>query len=152
MPKDIPEGKGWNKSIFAPTFRFSEYFLETKSRCRVKRTGLWLEKLDTDTIDELIGVLEDVDKSKGQLSQGSELFKDFYDFCNLCMLLWQWETGKKVPQGIVPDEDEAKKQAEYYYRLASLVQFCYNQRHKVKNPSILAEDNKKYKGKLAIYE
>lgn len=145
------QDEGWKKSALEPSHRFSQYFIETKGRCRVKRTGLWLKKLDTDTIDDLYNVLLQTDIHSGKMDEGSDLFKDFVDFCTLCAMLLEWETGNPASKPAIPNQNDVDKQAEYYYRLARLVNFCYNVRHKMRN-KILSEDNKKYKGKLAIYE
>lgn len=137
-----------------PNFRFCVYFNETKERCKNKIAGQWIKSLDNDTLNEIISIAKKIDANPLLLDNDEEIWKDFVDLTKMAVLLVEWETNKPF---IVVDEfgkndlDAVDKQTEYVFRLTALMQFEYNRRNKIKN-LVLSKDNRKYKGKLSIYE
>jgi len=138
----------------SPSFRFSKYFNETTQNIPNKLCGEWLKKLDKDTINDFYSTLKKIDDkySDGTIGEDKDLMRDLADILYLTLLIWQWETGEIWDVNIhEPIKDY--KHVEYQYRLASLIQFEYLQRHGGKSPDErLEKDNVRNKGKLAILD
>ena len=142
----------------SPSFRFSKYFTETSQIMPKKLAGEWLKTLDTDTINDFYFTLKKIDEKATSSSPDSqsiedkELFRDMADLLYLTILIWQWETDQSWDSGM-HDPIKDYKHVEYQYRLASLIQYEYLQRHSGKSPDErLENDQKRNKGRLAILD
>ena len=141
----------FNESLLPEDFRFSTYFLETHNNAKAKTAGAWLKTLDSDTINDFIGVFKHLDEIPDNIqNENSQEYKTYLDLIVLSLLITEWETGKRV-QNCHDDAERSHKQTEYVFRLAFLVQIDYNRRHKIEN-EMMQDDVKRYKGRLAIYE
>jgi len=129
--------------------RFSEYFEETSHRAETNVTGDWLKTFDYDTLIDFIQTLKKIDDTNGTLKENDELWLDYIDLMVLTQRLYSWERYKDLEE-IDPTGNLV---AEYYFRLANLIEFEYNQRNNIESPNrVLEKDNEKYIGRLAIYD
>ena len=137
--------------INTPSFRFSSYFTETCNNITTKIAGEWLKSLDTDTINDFVETFRNIDTMS--LNDGNHYTrKDMTDILYLTVLIWQWETGKTWDINLV-DSDRHHLQVEYCFRLATLIQYEYLQRHGGKSKDeMLERDHEQHHGKLSIFE
>lgn len=137
-----------------PSFRFSQFFVETHTNVAPKLAGAWLKVLDKDTLLDFCETFMAIDKSGADDNIGPNDFtrKDLADLIYLTMLVWQWETGRTWNVSLT-DEDVHHRHIEYLYRFAQLVQFEYMQRLGMKSPDeVLERDDAQHHGKLSIFE
>lgn len=114
-------------------------FNSSKQNCK-NIAGIWLSSLSNICFNNLLNHFVAIQEDNIEYLE---------DLINLTKNILEWETNQHFD---IDEPDNKEKIAEYFFRLAYLTQIEYHKRYKIELSEKLKQDDKKYMGKLSIYE